>query len=129
MSTLGTGGEEMKRFFAIAMLLAATPAFAQTSRPIAPTDDARSHASDEEVRVARRAYRAECQKHKSVEYCECMTGGMAQSLAPADLGIAARFFAVDTTTAPPVAGAPPSSLQAAATTHAQFDRACRGSGR
>ena len=119
----------MKRILAIAILIATAPAFAQTSRPIPSTDDARSHASDEEVRVARRAYRAECQKHRSVEYCECMTGGMAQALTPMDLGLAARFFSVDAATAPPVAGAPPSSLAAAATIHAQFDRACRASGR
>ena len=54
--------------------------------------DARSTASDEEVRVARRAYRAACQTRHSLDYCECMTGGMAQILPPADLAIATAAF-------------------------------------
>ncbi len=49
------------------------------------TVDARSSASDEEIRQARRAYRAACQRHQSDGYCECMTGGMAQALVPEDL--------------------------------------------
>jgi hypothetical protein len=59
----------------------------------APTyEDARSTATDEEVRVARRAYRAACQTRHSDAYCECMTGGMAQILPPADLAIATAAF-------------------------------------
>ncbi|HYD72284.1 MAG TPA: hypothetical protein VEF55_04050, partial [Candidatus Binatia bacterium] len=54
--------------------------------------DARTTASDDEVRLARRAYRAACQTRHSVEYCECMTGGMAQILPPADLAIATAAF-------------------------------------
>ncbi|MBX9747668.1 MAG: hypothetical protein K2X34_12250 [Hyphomonadaceae bacterium] len=50
--------------------------------------DARSTASDEDVRAARRAYRAACQQQHPDGYCECMTGGMAQALAPADLAVA-----------------------------------------
>ncbi|MEZ6023536.1 MAG: hypothetical protein R3C16_09060 [Hyphomonadaceae bacterium] len=50
--------------------------------------DARSHASDDAVREARRAYRAACQQRNSDGFCECMTGGMAQALAPADLAVA-----------------------------------------
>ena len=60
----------------------------------APTyEDARSTATDDEVRDARRAYRAACQTRHSNEYCECMTGGMAQILPPADLAIATAAFA------------------------------------
>lgn len=51
-------------------------------------EDARSMASDAEVRDARRAYRAACQTRNSEGYCECMTGGMAQVLPPAELAVA-----------------------------------------
>jgi hypothetical protein len=54
--------------------------------------DARSTASDEEVRIARRAYRAACQESQSLAYCECMTGGMAQALVPADLAVATALL-------------------------------------
>jgi hypothetical protein len=54
--------------------------------------DARSTASDAEVRDARRAYRAACQQRHSEAYCECMTGGMAQALAPAELSVATAAF-------------------------------------
>lgn len=54
--------------------------------------DARSTASDAEVRDARRAYRAACQQRNSDGYCECMTGGMAQALAPAELAVATAAF-------------------------------------
>lgn len=54
--------------------------------------DARSTASDAEVRDARRAYRAACQQRHSEGYCECMTGGMAQALAPAELAVATAVF-------------------------------------
>lgn len=54
--------------------------------------DARTTASDEEVRHARRAYRAACQTRHNEAYCECMTGGMAQVLAPTDLAIATAEF-------------------------------------
>lgn len=74
-----------------AVLVAAASASATPQQ--APTyTDARSHASDEEVRVARRAYRAACQRTQSVDFCECMTGGMAQALAPADLALATAAF-------------------------------------
>src|SRR5512143_2607973 len=54
--------------------------------------DARSTASDEEVRVARRAYRGACERHNSTGYCECMTGGMAQALSPSELQVATAAF-------------------------------------
>ena len=54
--------------------------------------DARSTASDEEVRVARRAYRGACERHNSTGYCECMTGGMAQTLNPSELAVATATF-------------------------------------
>jgi hypothetical protein len=54
--------------------------------------DARSSASDDEVRDARRAYRAACQTQHAEAYCECMTGGMAQALPPAELAVATAAF-------------------------------------
>lgn len=76
---------------------AASQPDAQTSNSAdsgqAPTyEDARSTASDDQVRDARRAYRAACQTRHSNDYCECMTGGMAQILPPADLAIATAAF-------------------------------------
>lgn len=65
----------------------------QSSASSSPNyQDARSSASDEDVRVARRAYRGACERHNSVGYCECMTGGMAQALAPSELAIATAAF-------------------------------------
>jgi hypothetical protein len=55
-------------------------------------EDARSTASDAEVRDARRAYRAACQTRHNDAYCECMTGGMAQALPPSDLAVATAAF-------------------------------------
>lgn len=73
-----------------ALLIAAHASAAPQQEPT--YSDARSYASDEEVRVARRAYRAACQRTQSVDFCECMTGGMAQALAPADLALATAAF-------------------------------------
>ena len=71
----------------------AQPTQTTASSQSAPNyDDARSNASDAEVRDARRAYRAACQQSRSDGYCECMTGGMAQALSPADLTIATAEF-------------------------------------
>lgn len=78
----------------VAACAASQPA-AQTSNGQAQTptyEDARSTATDAEVRDARRAYRAACQTRNSDAYCECMTGGMAQVLPPADLAIATAAF-------------------------------------
>ncbi len=54
--------------------------------------DARSTASDDSVRDARRAYRGACEQHYSTARCECLTGTMAQVLPPADLAIATAGF-------------------------------------
>jgi hypothetical protein len=64
----------------------------QTAPTAAYAADARSTATDEEVRDARRAYRAACQRSHSDGYCECMTGGMAQALPPVELGVATAAF-------------------------------------
>lgn len=72
---------------------------------VAPYADARSSASDEEVRVARRAYRAACQQNHNDGYCECMTGGMAQMLVPADLAVATAAFSGQAVSASAVTGA------------------------
>jgi hypothetical protein len=62
-------------------------------------EDARSTASDAEVRDARRAYRAACQTRHNDAYCECMTGGMAQALPPSDLAVATAAFTGQTVSA------------------------------
>jgi hypothetical protein len=54
------------------------------------TGDARSVASDQEVGVARRAYRAQCLRYESPGFCECVTAGVAQALSPSDVRLAAR---------------------------------------
>jgi hypothetical protein len=77
----------------VAACAASQPAAQATGQSRTPTyEDARSTASDDDVRVARRAYRAACQTRHSDAYCECMTGGMAQILPPADLAIATAAF-------------------------------------
>lgn len=85
---------------AMAACAASEPAAQSAAQQPAPppsaaaTDysDARSTASDAEVRDARRAYRAACQQSQSDAYCECMTGGMAQALSPAELAVATAAF-------------------------------------
>ena len=72
--------------------LAAGAGHQSSASPSPNYQDARSTASDDEVRVARRAYRGACERHNSVGYCECMTGGMAQALAPSELAIATAAF-------------------------------------
>lgn len=67
---------------------ASAPAAASTDY----ATDARSTATDAEVRDARRAYRAVCQQTQSDGYCECMTGGMAQALPPSELTVATAAF-------------------------------------
>ena len=52
--------------------------------------DARTVASDEEVGQARRAYRAQCGRFESAAFCDCVTAGVAQALAPSDVRLAAR---------------------------------------
>ena len=75
---------------------AASPSASSSS----PTySDARSSASDAEVRDARRAYRSACEQHQSTGYCECMTGGMAQALPPAELAVATAAFTGQTVSA------------------------------
>lgn len=64
---------------------AAPAIYAEASAP-----DARSIASDADVGQARRAYRAACNRYESTGFCECVTAGVAQALAPAEVRIAAR---------------------------------------
>ena len=76
---------------AVLLVAACTTAEPQQSAPPASNPsygDARSAASDADVGAARRAYRAACERHSSTARCECLTGGMAQVLAPADLNAA-----------------------------------------
>ena len=117
----------MRRLIAIAFLLTATTALAQTAEgPLTYSQDARTEASDEEVGVARRAYRAECQRHQTLDYCECMTGGMAQALAPADLRVATALLAHDLAGAAAPAGLDGDAVAAARSAAAGFEPACRG---
>jgi hypothetical protein len=117
----------MKRFIAIVFLLTATTsALAQNSEgPLTYRQDARTEASDEEVRVARRAYRAECQLHQTLDYCECMTGGMAQALTPANLRTATALLAHDLTGAAVPSGLDADSVTAARAAAASFEPSCR----
>jgi hypothetical protein len=94
----------MKKHLAVVMLTAAasaaTIAMAQTgagqmTEPAGPpaamsSPDARSLASDQEVGEARRFYRAQCERHQSHTFCECVTAGVAQALMPAEVRMAAR---------------------------------------
>ena len=52
--------------------------------------DARVVGSDNEVGQARRAYRGQCNRFESAGFCDCVTAGVAQALAPADVRLAAR---------------------------------------
>lgn len=52
--------------------------------------DARTLASDQEVGEARRYYRAQCERHQSPGYCDCVTAGVAQALMPTEVRMAAR---------------------------------------
>ncbi|MFZ2029280.1 MAG: hypothetical protein WAU68_03145 [Vitreimonas sp.] len=86
---------------------AATFAFAQDAglKPVEPTSanasvtpappsvespDARQIASDADIGAARRTYRASCQRYQSFGFCDCLTAGVAQALAPQEVRIAAR---------------------------------------
>ena len=84
----------MKILIAAALLTAASfAAFAaepQTADPAATAVDAQSVASADEVGVARRAYRAACERYENGPFCDCMAAGMAQAVSPADLRLAAR---------------------------------------
>jgi hypothetical protein len=61
-------------------------------RPTGPVDttDARSLANDQAVGEARRYYRAQCSRHESTAFCECVTAGVAQALMPEEVRIAAN---------------------------------------
>lgn len=69
----------------------------QSQQPSGNYTDARSSASDADVTIARRGFRSACQTRHSVGYCECLTGSMAQTLAPEDLSIATAQFDCQTT--------------------------------
>lgn len=102
----------MKCWWIIAVLAAAcvSAAPAQPRRPEIVENwggpiytDARDIATEEQIRDARRAYRAACETRNSNAYCECMTGGMAQLLHPEDLVIASADFSGQTVQAPQAA--------------------------
>ena len=65
-------------------------ASATPAPPSAESPDARQVASDAEVGVARRAYRASCQRYESFGFCDCLTAGVAQALPPREVRMAAR---------------------------------------
>ncbi len=86
----------MKLLLAAALLSAASfAAFAaEPKAPVTPQGenaaDARSVASDQEVGQARRYYRSQCNRYESAPFCDCVTAGVAQALAPGDLRLAGR---------------------------------------
>lgn len=114
------------RTFIIAIALAlAAPALAQTSGAPTYSEDARSFASDEDIRIARRAYRAACQQLQSDDYCECMTGGMAQSLPPNDLRTATALLPHNLSGAAIPDGLNQTSIDAAQAASADYEPLCR----
>ncbi len=88
----------MRKFIIAALLATAVSAgavaYAQVAdsinAPAQGTTDARSMASDRDVGEARRYYRAQCSRHESAGFCECVTAGVAQALMPEEVRIAAR---------------------------------------
>jgi hypothetical protein len=58
------------------------------------TADARSASSDRAVGEARRHYRAQCSRHESAAFCECVTAGVAQALTPTEVRTAANTIEV-----------------------------------
>jgi len=97
----------MKKFVISAILAASVSvsaiAYAQATDPVmegvrattahaseASALDARSLASDHAVGEARRYYRAQCSRHESAAFCECVTAGVAQALMPDEVRVAAR---------------------------------------
>jgi hypothetical protein len=93
----------MKKWIAALVFAACAANEPAAQTPTPNYQDARSTATDAEVRDARRAYRAACQTRYSLGYCECMTGGMAQILPPADLAIATADFTDQSVQATPEA--------------------------
>lgn len=113
----------MKYLIAGALVLGAlvfeSAAVAQTE-PMAPpaelvAPDARSTASDAEVGQARRAYRNACNRVQSPGYCECVTAGVAQALAPDEVNLAARTIGqrINASVAPPESDVPPAGASSA----------------
>jgi len=111
----------MRYAIASVLLLAATTAAAQTE-PTSPgqdvVTDARSIASDSEIRDARRAYRDACNRYQSRDYCDCTTSGVAQALAPQDVRFAARTLSerinAEAATPAPDTDTPPEGASVAA---------------
>ena len=116
----------MRKLAVCLFILAAmgAPALAQPEGTLTYSQDARTEACDADVRVARRAYRAACEQHQSTGYCECMTGGMAQSLAPDDLGTATRLLAHELGHAAAPSGLDRASVERARAASAMYEPSC-----
>jgi len=116
----------MKTLIACALFAAACalPALAEAGGTLSYSQDARTQGSDEQVRVERRAYRAQCERYQSVAYCECMTGGMAQSLSPRDLHTATLLLAHDLGHGPLPVHLDHASVEAARAASAEFEPGC-----
>ena len=104
--------------FAAACMATGVAAAGQKADNGSYTTDARSTASDAEVGVARRAYRAACVQRNSTGYCECMTGALAQELAPHELAIATAALRNTRVQASPEERAHVEAVRA------DYDRAC-----
>lgn len=115
----------MKALALLLLLALAAPALAQSESAPTYGEDARSRASDEDIRAARRAYRAACQQLQSDDYCECMTGGMAQSLAPSDLRTAIALLPHNLSGAAMPEGLSQTSIDAAQAAAAEYEPLCR----
>ena len=79
--------------------------------------DARSAASDGDIRDARRAYRTACNRHhQNADYCDCTTAGVAQALAPQDVRLAARTLGerINAASGAPDTDTPPEGASASA---------------
>lgn len=110
--------------YAIASMLllgafAAATATAQTEPAGSEQDvvtDARSIASDSDIRDARRAYRDACNRYQNPDYCDCTTSGVAQALAPQDVRLAARTLGerINAEAAAPDTDTPPEGASTAA---------------
>lgn len=77
----------------MAQIALVDPAHAQASAAAsnpAQYGDAQSLANPRDVAQARRAYRAQCQRGQTAAFCECVTAGVAQTLMPEEVRIAAR---------------------------------------
>lgn len=81
-----------RKFVPVLALASALGAMAPALALNAPTEDAQTAYSAQEVAVARRAFRAQCVRYQPAERCECYTAGFAQALTPPELRLATALL-------------------------------------